>query len=143
MLRATARRVSVQLAIAASVLIAVASTIAAPVSAAETPPVTEPAACVQPVASFAMIKPTGADGVLRLTGVPGPVNIANGATITLKSDPSVSKGVQISARDGNVTIVAEQLNVRKIAGKQYAFLYDRTGERCAFDQLPKELQFEV
>ena len=130
-------------AVAATVLIAAAGASAAPVSAAESPPATEPvAACVQPVARLGLFALSGTDGAVRVVSANGPVIVANGATITLKSGPTVSKGVQISALDGRVTIVAERMNVRKIAGTQYAFLYDRPGEACALEQLPKELQLE-
>ena len=132
-----------QLAVAASVLVALASATAAPVPAPETPPATEAPACVQPLARLPLLALTGPDGVVRLMSATGAVSIANGATVTLKSDPSVSKGVQVSNLDGRVTVVAERMYVRKIAGKQYAFLYDRPGEACALDQLPKELQPET
>jgi hypothetical protein len=73
----------------------------------------------------------------------GAIVTATGSTFTLKSDPSVAKGVTITTVDGKITIVADSVVMRTIAGTKQVFLYDRSGEACGLDQLPKELQPEL
>jgi len=115
---------------------------ARPASAEPAPADDAAALCVQPVlrvAMKAMADPANAVP-LRYAVARTAIATSTGNTVTLKSDPSAARGVTISTIDGHVAIVADRLIVRKIAGTQQAFFYDRPGEACGLDLLPKELQ---
>jgi hypothetical protein len=116
---------------------------AAQSSAEPAPPAdAAPPPCVQPVLRVPM-KATAdpANGApLQYAIARSAIVTSTGNTITLKSDPSLARGVTITTIDGQITIVADRLISHKIAGTQQAFLYDRPGEACGLDLLPKELQ---
>jgi hypothetical protein len=60
--------------------------------------------------------------------------------LTIVSNDRGTKAVTISQVGEKTVITAEQLSLRTLVGSHEWFLYDRRGERCPMDQLPKELQ---